>query len=180
MTTVRLLLSSSRRSSAGLCLALSVGLLGTACQEEARTPRNPTAAASPTAPPSTTTATTPGGTTPNGTTTIPGTSTGGTTPPAQAAGQKCTVQGVAGSYLNFRAGPSVTAEDIGDLTDGTEVDFVATAAGGWVKVRYNGQEGYACDTCNGDDNLNCEGASLNLNDAPPVRSKHPNPDGSFG
>jgi hypothetical protein len=168
-----------------LCLALCVAAASSACQGEARSPRNPTA--TPTAGPiatqsagnrTSTITTPPGSVIPPVTSQTPKAAT----PPSDTAtgAKKCTVQGVAGGHLNFRAGASTTAEDIGDLADGTEVDFVANDAGGWVKIRYNGQDGFACDTCNGDDNLNCEGASMSLDGAPPVRSRNPNPDGSFG
>lgn len=46
------------------------------------------------------------------------------------------------SNLNVRKEPSKTAEKLGQLTSGTEVEFVEKIDDTWSKIMYNGQEGY--------------------------------------
>jgi hypothetical protein len=90
-------------------------------------------------------------------------------------GKTCTVTTKDGP-LNLRASASTTATKLVEIPKGTQVPYIESKSG-WVKTKYEGNEGWACDTCNGGNFLNCEGMMLWEEDSPEGVQ---NPDGSYG
>ena len=72
------------------------------------------------------------------------------------------------------------AEVLAQLREFLLAQGFKTDAKGWVKGKQDGKDIFVCDSCNKDDNLACDGGAMKLWDGPPVKSTHPNPDGTFG
>lgn len=46
--------------------------------------------------------------------------------------------------LRVRSAPDTDSEILGRIHEGETYDYLSRAGGGWIKIRYGEQEGYAC------------------------------------